>query len=158
MTRNVRRLMATALAAGALAGALAGGGGSPAASAFEMPLGPVADCTPFASFEEAQVYYAAHPDMQPVIDPDWDGLACEVYFFGGDPWTSGGSGAGGSGADSGVRTGFGGLDGVDYDCWDFSSQAAAQGYFERDGGSARNNADGLDRNHNGLACEPGEFD
>ena len=57
-----------------------------------------------------------------------------------------------------LGAGFGGLDGIDYDCWDFSSQAAAQGYFERDGGSARNNADGLDRNHNGLACEPGEFD
>lgn len=57
-----------------------------------------------------------------------------------------------------VYTDFGGLDGIDYDCWDFATQAEAQAYFELDGGSVYNNADGLDRNHNGLACEPGEFD
>lgn len=64
-------------------------------------------------------------------------------------------------SDSGSRpvyTDFGGLDGVDYDCYDFASQGDAQAYFESDGGSSYNNADGLDRNHNGLACEDGEFD
>lgn len=42
--------------------------------------GPVGDCSPFATYEVAQAYYADHPDEQAVIDPDNDGLACEVYF------------------------------------------------------------------------------
>jgi hypothetical protein len=62
---------------------------------------------------------------------------------------------GGGGAP--IYTDFGGLDGVDYDCYDFATQGAAQAYFEADGGSISNNANGLDQNHNGLACEPGEF-
>ncbi len=40
----------------------------------------VADCSPFASYEEAQTYYAEHPEAQPVIDPNADGRACEVWF------------------------------------------------------------------------------
>ena len=40
----------------------------------------VTDCTPFADYDEAQEYYANNPDAQPIIDPDFDGLACEVYF------------------------------------------------------------------------------
>ena len=43
-------------------------------------IGPVANCFAFATFEAAQAYYAAHPGEQPVIDPDFDGLACEVHF------------------------------------------------------------------------------
>lgn len=50
-----------------------------------------------------------------------------------------------------------GLDGVDYDCYNFATQGVAQAYFEADGGSISNNADGLDRNQNGFACEPGKF-
>lgn len=142
---------------------------------------PVADCTPFADYEEAQRYYADHPDEQSVIDPDLDGYACEV-FFGIDPGTDAPAvivppvdvptapslpGAGpvdsppntNPPTDTGpVYTGFGGLDGIDYDCYDFSTSADAQAYFEADGGSVYNNADALDRNNNGLACEPGEFD
>jgi hypothetical protein len=53
---------------------------------------------------------------------------------------------------------YGGADGVDYDCWDFTYQTAAQAYFERDGGSAWNNADNLDPNGDGYACAPGDFD
>ena len=41
---------------------------------------PVVDCSPFASYTEAQAYYADHPEAQPVIDPNGDGRACEVYF------------------------------------------------------------------------------
>jgi len=41
----------------------------------------------------------------------------------------------------------------DHDCPDFVSQAAAQAYFEANGGSASNNFDDLDRNNNGVACE-----
>ena len=94
------------------------------------------------------------------FDGDFDGIGCESGASGG-----GGGGAPppavpppGSGGGGPVYTDFGGLDGVDYDCYDFGSQGAAQAYFEADGGSIYNNADGLDRNHNGLACEPGEFD
>ena len=42
--------------------------------------GSVTDCTPFANYDEAQEYYADNPDAQPIIDPDFDGQACEVYF------------------------------------------------------------------------------
>jgi hypothetical protein len=64
---------------------------------------------------------------------------------------------GGGGSNAPVYTCFGGLDGVDYDCHDFGSEGEEQAYFESDGGSVYNNADGLGRNHNGLACKPGEF-
>ena len=43
-------------------------------------INPVPGCEVFPSYEEAQHYYAAFPEEQPTIDPDWDGLACEVYF------------------------------------------------------------------------------
>ena len=73
--------------------------------------------------------------------------------------TGGGGNTGGSTGGGGIiYTEFGGLDGVDYDCYDFATPSDAQAYFEADGGSVYNNSDGLDRNHNGLACEPGEFD
>ena len=41
----------------------------------------------------------------------------------------------------------------DRDCPDFSSQAAAQRYFEATGGSPSNNFDNLDADHDGVACE-----
>jgi len=157
-------------------------------AAVEAPISEaialVPDCTPFANYDEAQIYYATYPQARSIIDPDEDGLACEGYFFGGDPvvaeapadtGTTGGSSGGDTGGNTGGSTGgggntggstgggiiyteFGGLDGVDYDCYDFATPADAQAYFVADGGSVYNNSDGLDRNHNGLACEPGEFD
>jgi LPXTG-motif cell wall-anchored protein len=42
---------------------------------------------------------------------------------------------------------------ADKDCKDFSSQAAAQAYFEAHGGSPSNNVDNLDADHDGQACE-----
>ena len=42
--------------------------------------GVVSDCSAFASYDSAQTYYANHPEAQPVIDPNDDGRACEVYF------------------------------------------------------------------------------
>ncbi len=42
---------------------------------------------------------------------------------------------------------------TDKNCSDFSTQQAAQQYFVSMGGSATNNVDGLDNNHNGIACE-----
>jgi hypothetical protein len=41
----------------------------------------------------------------------------------------------------------------DRDCPDFATQDQAQRYFESIGGSSTNNADRLDENHNGVACE-----
>lgn len=41
----------------------------------------------------------------------------------------------------------------DMDCSDFSSQSEAQAYFDSHGGSPSNNVDGLDRDHDGIACE-----
>jgi len=36
---------------------------------------------------------------------------------------------------------------------DFSNQAEAQHYFDANGGSPSNNVDGLDRDHDGTACD-----
>lgn len=41
----------------------------------------------------------------------------------------------------------------DMNCSDFATQAEAQAYFESHGGSPTNNVDGLDRDHDGIACE-----
>ncbi|MDN4593830.1 thermonuclease family protein [Polycladomyces subterraneus] len=41
----------------------------------------------------------------------------------------------------------------DKNCSDFSIQSEAQSYFESHGGSPSNNVDGLDRDHDGIACE-----
>lgn len=43
-------------------------------------VAPVTDCEVFRDYEEAQLYYAANPEEQETIDPDFDGLACEVFF------------------------------------------------------------------------------
>lgn len=41
----------------------------------------------------------------------------------------------------------------DMDCGDFDSQAAAQNYFENNGGGPNNNVDNLDADGDGIACE-----
>ena len=43
--------------------------------------------------------------------------------------------------------------GADRDCADFSSQAAAQHYFDSRGGSPSNNVDNLDGDGDGIVCE-----
>lgn len=47
---------------------------------YQYAIYPVDDCSAFLDYELAQVYYAAWPEDQPTIDPDVDGLACEVFF------------------------------------------------------------------------------
>lgn len=42
---------------------------------------------------------------------------------------------------------------TDRDCSDFEFQEGAQDYFDRKGGSATNDVDNLDADHDGLACE-----
>ena len=139
--------------------------------------GPVPDCTPFATYDIAQDYYANHPEEQATIDPDADGFACEV-FFGVDPsgTTAPGTGAGQSGsgitvggetqappvADAPVTTDPDPVyvepgpvyvepapvtGGGDYNCSDFSSQSEAQGYL------LPGDPYGLDRDNDGIACE-----
>lgn len=46
----------------------------------QYALNPVTDCSAFRDYTMAQDYYAAWPEEQPTIDPDFDGLACEVHF------------------------------------------------------------------------------
>jgi hypothetical protein len=41
----------------------------------------------------------------------------------------------------------------DRDCSDFATQSQAQAFFESIGGSPSNNADNLDADHDGKACE-----
>ncbi len=43
--------------------------------------------------------------------------------------------------------------GADKDCKDFATHTEAQAYFNGKGGSPSNNADGLDADHDGVACE-----
>ena len=43
-------------------------------------VAPVTECDVFSDYDEAQLYYAANPEEQETIDPDFDGLACEVFF------------------------------------------------------------------------------
>ena len=42
---------------------------------------------------------------------------------------------------------------ADKDCSDFANQAQAQSYFTSHGGSASNDFDNLDADHDGVACE-----
>lgn len=46
---------------------------------------------------------------------------------------------------------------ADKDCKDFASQPDAQQYFVNGGGSADNNFNNLDHNHNGVACEDYDY-
>lgn len=116
------------------------------------------DCADFATWADAQGYYEANGGNNvDNLDSDYDGIACEALYPGDASSGSGGSTGGSSGGSSGGQAGFGGYDGWDYDCSDFGwDQGAATAYFLGDGGSAGNNVDGLDDNHNGIACEPGE--
>lgn len=50
-------------------------------------------------------------------------------------------------------TGGGGGGTGDKDCSDFATQAQAQAWFEKHGGSPSNDVDGLDSDHDGKACE-----
>ena len=104
------------------------------------------DCTDFDTRDDAQAFYdeIGGPFYDPFnLDDDDDGVACEEWMRG---YEQIGAGEGG----------INGEDGIDHDCADFVSQGAAQHYFALDGGSALDNVDHLDPNHNGIACESGE--
>lgn len=40
----------------------------------------ITDCAQFDDYDEAQAYYSDNPEAQIYIDPDVDGVACEVFF------------------------------------------------------------------------------
>ncbi|MGH2616059.1 MAG: hypothetical protein ACRDJC_12525 [Thermomicrobiales bacterium] len=104
------------------------------------------DCTDFDTRTDAQAFYeeAGGPLYDPFnLDDDEDGVACEEWETDYEQTDAG-------------ENGSNGQDGVDFDCVDFDSQGAAHQYFVLDGGSARDNVDHLDPNHNGVACETGE--
>ncbi|MFN8590745.1 MAG: hypothetical protein U0031_04715 [Thermomicrobiales bacterium] len=106
------------------------------------------DCKSFASIEEANDYYSAHPEAATAIDDDGDGQACEVYFGleTRDP-QSGGNGSGNGGSDQQVATEQQSAD-EDVDCADFTTQEEAQAVLEADPTDPNN----LDPNGDGIAC------
>jgi hypothetical protein len=53
----------------------------------------------------------------------------------------------------GIASGGASSGAVDKDCTDFATQQDAQAYFVGLGGSATNNVDNLDADHDGIACE-----
>jgi hypothetical protein len=118
-----------------------------------LPLGVSAiqsdydyDCTDFDSQADAQAFYEENggPLYDPFnLDDDEDGQACEEWVRKYAQYANGANGSNGQ-------------DDVDMDCADFRHQAEAQRYFEDDSGSARENVDRLDPNHDGIACEHGE--
>ncbi len=104
------------------------------------------DCTDFESRTVAQAFYEeiGGPVYDPYnLDDDGDGVACEEWVRGYDETEAGGEG-------------INGRDGIDRDCADFASHAAAQRYYLTDGGLVQVNIDHLDPNRNGIACEAGE--
>ena len=40
----------------------------------------ITGCSEFANYDEAQSYFVDHPEVQPYLDPNQDGRACEVHF------------------------------------------------------------------------------
>lgn len=45
-----------------------------------LAAGEVVTCHDFTSFEEANAHYGVHPETGTTLDPDSDGMACDVYF------------------------------------------------------------------------------
>jgi hypothetical protein len=114
---------------------------TPSAGAQDAPL----DCTAFASYEEANEFYAANPDAAAAIDDDGDGQACEVYFGleSRDPVDSA--------TDSRTPSDPGDAPDAasdDLDCEDFTTQEEAQAVLDADPADPNN----LDPNRDGIAC------
>lgn len=99
------------------------------------------DCRSFETFDEANAYYADHPEAADSIDDDGDGEACEVYF--------------GLEArddlpvdDSATTDANDARVTDDLDCEDFATQEEAQAVLDEDSGDPNN----LDPNQDGIAC------
>lgn len=123
-----------------------GAGGLHAAAAQDA----VADCTAFASFDEANAYYAAHPDAESAIDDDADGTACEVYFGQErrDPTAGTPAAESDNAAGSDDMVAFAQNADADLDCEDFDTQEEAQAVLDQDPSDPNN----LDPNGDQIAC------
>jgi hypothetical protein len=107
------------------------------------------DCTDFATFEEANDYYAENPDAAAAIDDDNDGTACEVYF--GEERRGGRANREASAESESEAEGSVSLAQeaeADLDCEDFDTQEEAQAVFDEDPSDPNN----LDPNGDGIAC------
>jgi hypothetical protein len=105
------------------------------------------DCTGFASFEEANAYYAANPDAQAALDDDGDGTACEVFFRLERRNDRAEAGAR-RGASTEVQLAQEATENEDLDCEDFDTQEDAQTVLDTDPADPNN----LDPNGDGIAC------
>jgi hypothetical protein len=118
--------------------------GSTIASAQEN----IIDCTAFASFEEANDYYASTPDAAALIDDDEDGVACEVYFARERrPSRSQAADAEDAALSSNAAMPQR-RQSNDLDCEDFTTQEDAQAEFDAD----PDDPHFLDSNQDGIAC------
>ena len=110
------------------------------------------DCRDFVSQSAAQAYFTAiggsATNNADDLDANHNGIACEDYNYG----TAAAAGAAGVAGVAGTSSTAASAS-TDKNCRDFASQGAAQAYFTAIGGSATNNADDLDANHNNIACE-----
>lgn len=96
------------------------------------------DCRAFETYDEANAYYAEHPDAAGAIDDDGDGEACEVYF--GLEARDNLPGSAAKSRDANATD--------DLDCEDFSTQEDAQAVLDGDPSDPNN----LDPNKDGIAC------
>jgi hypothetical protein len=96
------------------------------------------DCRSFKTIDEANAYYAEHPDSADAIDDDGDGQACEVYF--------GLEARDELPVDASTSNDAKATD--DFDCEDFSTQEEAQAVLDDDPADPNN----LDPNLDGIAC------
>jgi hypothetical protein len=124
---------------------VAGGDGAFVAAAQES----VADCTAFASFDEANAYYAENQDAAAALDDDGDGTACEVYFGleQRDPQPAASPAAQMDISDTDLEL-FAQQENGELDCEDFATQEDAQAALDEDPADPNN----LDPNGDGIAC------
>lgn len=104
----------------------------------------VTDCTAFASFDEANSYFADHPEAASAIDDDRDGTACEIYF--GLEHRDQPSRA--TEPAAGAVLQLAQKEKGDLDCEDFQTQEEAQAVLLADPADPNN----LDPNGDGIAC------
>lgn len=122
------------------------------------------NCDDFATWKEAQQYFESHggspTNNVDGLDRDHDGMACDSKKDAPKDWSW--EKAHPEGTQNGQKdeTNQGGTQqggqAEDKDCGDFATQEEAQQYFESHGGSSTNNVNGLDRDHDGMACEDEE--
>ena len=138
-------------------GAAGASGAGATASAPGLAATGDKNCSDFPSQAAAQVYFTSAggsaTNNARYLDANRNGIACEDYNYG--TYSSGTTAT--SPSAEALSGGSGVTPTGDRDCRDFPSQNAAQVYFTAIGGSAANNADDLDANHNGIACELYEY-